>query len=407
MANFDKYYAPAADIDRWRTLALGVGGITLLMWAYGAYVNTEQALLSWLLGFIFWAGIGFGCLSVLLLQYLTGGAWGVVIRGILEAGTRTLPVIVLLFIPLAIGIYTRSFFEWTHVPFTDHVMAQRGVFMTPWFWIVRSAIYFVIWGVIIYLLNKWSADQEKTKTIEDSRRVLEKISRFSGPALVVYCLVVTFASVDWMLMLDTHWSSTIWGLLFVAGWALSCFCFVVAVLAMLFDKAPMDGVIGKRHYHDLGKLILALVMVWAYFNFSQFLIIWSGNIPEETGWILTRMKGGWGFVGVGLILFHFAFPFLILLQQDFKRHANWIAGVAIFILAVRIVDMFYLIGPSNRILPNGLEQGAFQVSWMDLVGPVAVGGIWLWWFFGELMKRPMVPIRDPYLAEGIEHGRGH
>lgn len=406
MAKLDNFYAPA-EINRWRTLALGVGGIALIIWAFGLYFNREQALLSWLLGFIFWSGIGIGCLGVLMLQYLTGGAWGLVIRRILEAGTRTLPVIILMFIPLAIGVYTRSFYEWTHLSPEDHVMVQRGIFMTPWFWIVRAGIYFTLWGVMVYLLNKWSAQQDQTKSVEDSRLLLERASRFSGPTLVIYALVVTFAVVDWMLTLDPHWFSTIWGLLFVAGWALSCFCFVVANLAYLSDKAPMNRVIGKRHFHDLGKLMLALVMVWAYFNFSQFLIIWAGNLPEETGWLLTRMKGGWGYIGVGLILFHFAFPFLVLLQQDFKRKARWLATLAIFILGMRLVDMFYLIGPSARVAADSFAPGTFSVSWMDFVAPVAVGGIWLWWFFGELMKRPIVPAMDPYFEGAIEHGKGH
>jgi hypothetical protein len=147
-------------------------------------------------------------------------------------------------------------------------------------------------------------------------------------------------------------------------------------------------------------------MVWAYFNFSQFLIIWAGNLPEETGWWLVRMKGGWGWIGASLIFFHFAFPFLVLLQQDFKRHAWRIATLALFILFMRLVDMFYLIGPSNRV-SGGFEPGAFVVSWLDIVGPLAVGGIWLWWFFGELMKRPLVPSRDPYFEGAIRHGRGH
>lgn len=406
MTNLQKYYAPP-EIARFRVLALGIGGIALIIWAVGAYFNTEQALRSWLLGFIFWGGIGIGSLGVLMLQYLTGGAWGVVIRRTVEAGSRTLPVIFLMFIPLAIGVYTHNIYEWTHLPPTDHAIKERGIYLLPWTWIARSLIYFALWGVMVYLLNKWSAEQDLTNTVEDSRLVLEKASRFSGPTLVIYALVVTFAVVDWMMTLDPHWFSTMWGLLFVAGWALSCFCFVVALLAYLSDKAPMDGVLGKRHFHDLGKLMLALVMVWAYFNFSQFLIIWSGNIPEETGWYITRMTGGWGYIGVALIVFHFAFPFLVLLQQDFKRKARWLATLAIFILVMRLIDMLYTIGPSHRVAAGGLEQGAFYISWIDFVAPIAVGGIWLWWFFGELLKRPMVPAKDPYFEEAVAHGRGH
>ena len=406
MATLDKYQAPA-EIARWRGIALGVGGIGILAWAIGTYLSPEQGLRSWLLGFIFWGGITLGSLSVLMLQYLTGGAWGVVIRRILEAATRTLPLVVLAFVPIAIGVWSRIFYEWTVLPADDPIMVHRGIYMTPWFWILRSVIYFVIFLGMTYFLNGWSKKQDTTETVEESRLVLEKASRFSGPILVIYALTVTFAVVDWMLMLDAHWFSTIWGLLFVAGWALSCFCFCVAILAYLSDKAPMDVIVGKRHFHDLGKLMLALTMVWAYFNFSQFLIIWAGNLPEETGWFLTRMKGGWGYIGIGLIAFHFAFPFLVLLQQDFKRRARWLATLAIFILVMRIVDMFYLIGPSNRVSAGSIAQGSLFISPLDLVAPVAIGGIWLWFFFGQLMKRPIVPAKDPYFEEAIAHGHGH
>ena len=179
--------------------------------------------------------------------------------------------------------------------------------MTPESWILRSAIYFALFGVIVYLLNKWGGEQDKTDNYEDAEKFLGKATAFCGPIMVIYALIVTFAVVDWVMMLDPHWFSTMWGLLFVAGWALSCFCFSVTLLAFLSDKAPMNRVLGFRHFHDLGKLMLALVMVWAYFNFSQFLIIWSGNIPEETGWYIDRMKGGWGYIGVALILFHLPF----------------------------------------------------------------------------------------------------
>src|SRR5215217_7491266 len=148
MTNLSEYFAPD-DVKRWRTLALGVGGIGLIAWSFGLYLQPEQALRSWLLGFIFWAGIGFGSLGILMLQYLTGGAWGVVIRRTLEAGTRTLPLVILMFIPLAIGVWTRTFFEWTHLPQTDHVMAHRGIYMTPWFWVVRSVIYFFLFAIMV------------------------------------------------------------------------------------------------------------------------------------------------------------------------------------------------------------------------------------------------------------------
>jgi len=406
--NFGNYIAPN-ELNRFKLPALGLGGLATAVILIAAAVSPElreQALRSWLLGFIFWGGIGLGCLGILMLQYLTGGAWGVVSRRLLEAGSRTLPLIVMLFIPLAFGVYTHQIYEWTHMDPSEPIMAHRGVFMTTWFWIVRSAIYFAIWGLMVYLLNKWSARQDSTNSVEESRLVLERMSRFSGPMLVIYALVVTFAAVDWMLTLDAHWFSTIWGLLFVAGWALSCYSFVVMILAWMADKAPMDRVLGKRHFHDFGKLMLALTMVWAYFNFSQFLIIWAGNLPEETGWWLVRMKGGWGYIGVALIFFHFAFPFLVLLQQDFKRKFRWLATLALFILLMRVVDMFYLIGPSNRVMGNA-ENGAFIVSWMDFVAPVAVGGLWLWYFFDQLTKRPLVPVNDPYLEGAIEHGRGH
>jgi hypothetical protein len=404
MAERDKYWAPG-ELNGLRSLALGVGGIGTLVWAVGLYLDPEQALRSWLLGFIFWAGIGIGGIGLQILQYLTGGAWGVVIRRTAEAASRTLPVIILLFVPIAVGV-TRLY-EWTHLPPTDHVIEARGWYMTVWGWTLRSAIYFAIFGVMVYLLNKWSANQDASKDHEEAAGWLGRATAFSGPTMVIFALTVTFAAVDWVMTLEPHWFSTIWGLLFVAGWALSCICFSVVVLAFLHDKVPMNRVLGRRHFHDLGKLMLALVMVWAYFNFSQYLIIYSGNIPEETGWFIKRSTGGWGWIAWGLIIFHFAVPFLILLQQGLKRRPMRLAAVAIFILFMRLVDMFFLIGPSPRIDTHGAAQGAFIVSWMDFVAPIAVGGIWVWYFLTQLMKRPLVPVMDPFLENAIEHGHGH
>ncbi len=386
-------------------IALGVGGIGTIACAIGLWLQPEQALRSWLLGFIFWGGITIGSIGIIMLQYLTGGAWGVVIRRVVEAASRTLPLVIVLFLPIAIGVST--LYEWTHLPPTDYAMAHRGWFMTPESWWLRSIGYFALLFGMMFILNKWSANQDKSADFEEAAGWLGKATAFSGPTMVIYALVVTFAAVDWVMMLDPHWFSTMWGLLFVAGWALSCFCFTAALLAYFSDKAPLNRVLGRRHFHDIGKLMLALVMVWAYFNFSQFLIIWSGNIPEETGWYIVRMKGVWGWIGIILVFLHFAFPFLLLLKRDTKRQARVLATIAIFILVMRLVDMFYLIGPNPRIDSLGLEKGAFVLSWMDIVAPIAIGGLWLAAFFSQLMKRPLVPVMDPFLENAIEHGKGH
>ncbi|HMO80530.1 MAG TPA: hypothetical protein PKD24_07040 [Pyrinomonadaceae bacterium] len=402
MNGLGEYQAPAA-LERFKTIFLGAGGIALIVWAIGVYMSPEQGLRSWLLGYIFWGGITIGSLGVIMLQYLTGGAWGVVIRRIVEAASRTLPMMIILFIPL---IFIQYYHYWTTWPADDYAIVHRGWFMTQESWILRSFIYFLLFYVIMHLLNKWGEAQDKATDHEAAAKWLGRATAFSGPTMVFYVLIVTFATVDWVMMLDAHWFSTIWGLLFVAGWALSCFSFCVVVLMYLSDKAPMNAVLGKRHFHDLGKLMLAFTMVWAYFNFSQFLIIWSGNIPEETGWYLVRMKGGWMIVGTLLVLFHFAFPFLILLQQDFKRKAKWLASLAVFILLMRLVDMFYLVAPNPRI-DKAIEKGAFVLSWMDIVAPIAIGGLWLWLFLVQYTKRPIMPVMDPFLENAIKHGKGH
>ena len=409
MTRPQRFYAPE-DLKRWRAMTLGIGGIGSIIILGIALLfpdMREQALRSWLVGYIFWTGVGIGCLGLLLTQYLTGGAWGVVGRRVLEAGSRTLPIIVILFIPLAVGVWTRSVYNWTHLPWSDPVMQQRGIFATPWAWIGRSAIYFAVFGFMAWYLNRRSWLQDHATTAEEAAAQLIKASRFSGPTIIFWCLFISFASVDWVLCLDPRFSSTIYGMLFIAGWGLSAVCFATVILALLSEMPPLDRVLGRRHFHDYGKLMLTFVMVWAYFNFAQYLIIWAGNVPEESGWFVVRETGVWGWIGAILIFFHFGFPFLVLLKQDFKRKAKWLASLAVFILVMRVFDMIYLIAPNPRISMPEMEHGTFHLDWMDFVAPIAVGGIWLWWYFGELMKRPMAPANDPYFESAVEHGRGH
>lgn len=389
-----------SEVGGLQTIALGVGGIftVIMLVVMIAFPDQrEQALRSWLFGTVFWGGIGVGCLGLLMLQYLTGGAWGVVIRRVIEAGSRTIPLFALLFIPLI--WLTKNLYLWTS-PGKDELLNYRAAYLNHSFWGIRAIVYFFLLSVMAYLLNKWSMEKEKTGDWE----ILGKMSRFSGPTMVLFALVVSFMAIDWVMTLDPHWFSTIFGLLFVVGWGLSALAFTIAILAWLSDKEPMNRILGKRHFHDLGKLMLALVMVWAYFNFSQYLIIWSGNLPEETPWYLTRMKGGWGVMGVILIVFHFAFPFLVLLNREYKRTGKWLAVMAVFILVMRLIDLYFLIGPSPMF---GSHDAGFHISWMDFAAPIGIGGIWLWWFLSELKGRTIVPYNDPFFENAVAHGKGH
>jgi hypothetical protein len=398
------YSAMPSEFGRWRTAALGIGGLLSIVILVIAVIfpdQREQALRSWLLGFIFWCGISVGSLGLLILQYLTGGAWGVVIRRIIEASSRTLIIVAVLFAPILVGAV--NLYQWANpIPAGDEVMLHRAGYLNVPAWGLRAVLYFALWFVMAYLLNNWSKRQDETGNFE----FLSKATRFSGPTMVAFALVVSFAAIDWVMTLDPHWFSTIFGLLYVIGWALSALAFTTALLAWLSGREPMSEIVGRKHFHDLGKLMLAMVMVWAYFNFSQFLIIWSGNLPEETRWYLTRMKGVWGWMGVILIFFHFVFPYLFLLSRDVKRNSKWLSLLAIFILVMRLVDYFFIIGPAPFIGHQGTEL-PFHISWMDFAAPIAVGGIWLWWFFGEITKRPLVPINDPFLENAIAHGKGH
>jgi hypothetical protein len=391
---------PAAELSRFQMLSLGVGVIGTILLLIGAMFNPEQGLRSYLIGFIFWGGMGIGSLGLLLLQHVTGGAWGLVIRRIVEAGSRTLfPWVFILSLPLLIWT-SILYFGWFHVDPSDKVLVWKSAFLNHPFFVIRTVIYFLLWGLMAYMLNKWSLEHDKT----GDWKLLKKMTHFSAPIIVLFVLVVTFASVDWVMSLDPHWFSTIYGLLFLIGWGLSCLAFVITILSWLVQREPMKHVLGPRHFHDIGKLMLAFTMVWAYFNLSQYLIIWSGNLPEETTWYLTRSRGGWGVVGVIVILFHFAFPFVILLSRDVKRNFRWISMMAIFILCMRVIDLFYLIGPNPMKSIPGTD---FHISWMDFVAPIAVGGLWLWWFFGELKRRPLMPPNDPFIETAIEHGKQH
>ncbi|HSG01883.1 MAG TPA: hypothetical protein VLA20_12160, partial [Vicinamibacterales bacterium] len=262
----------------------------------------------------------------------------------------------------------------------------------------RALIYFVIWGALIYLLNRWSREQDE-RPAELPGPADRRFRVLSGPGLVLYVLTVTFMSVDWVMSLDAHWYSTIFGILTIGGQGLAAMAFSILVLARLARTAPMAQVADADAFHDLGKLMFAFVMLWAYFSVSQLLIIWSANLPEEIPFYLERLHGPWYPVSVLVLLGQFALPFLLLLSQNFKRNPRTVARIALWILIMRVVDITWTIGPVFR------HEGS-ALSWLDFAAVLGLGAIWTFVFFRNLGSRAVVPARDPYLKEALAHG-GH
>jgi hypothetical protein len=232
------------------------------------------------------------------------------------------------------------------------------------------------------------------------RQSTKRMQLLSGPGMVLFVFTVTFASIDWVMSLDPEWSSTIYGFVFVASWSLSALAFVVAVMAALVKHEPMNSVVGQSHFQDLGKLMLAFVMLWTYFAFSQFLIIWSGNLPEEISWYLSRTRGTWGVIALAVVILHFAFPFLFLLSRSIKRNAGKLVIVAVLILVMRLVDLFWTLAPS-------FADAQFHLNWMDLIAPIGMGGWWLATFAWALRQRPLIPINDPLYETVLEQKHAH
>jgi hypothetical protein len=389
------YQAPAS-LKRWQQRALIVGVVFTALLIIGFVLDRQQFFHSYLFAFSFWAGISVGSLALLMLQHMTGGGWGLVIRRVLEAATQTLPLIVFLFIPIIAGAHW--IYSWTHpeeVQKHAPLQVKAGYLSLPFF-TVRAAIYFAIWILLAYLLTRWSRLQDQTA----DREYTKKMRVLSGPGMILLVFTVTFASIDWFMSLDPLWYSTIFGFIFVAAWALSALAFVIAVMACLVREEPMESFVAQLHFHDLGKLLLALVMLWTYFSFSQYLIIWSADLPEETRWYTPRTSGGWGVIALLVVLFHFAFPFLFLLSRSFKRNARKLVIVAVLILVMRLFDLFWTIAPT-------WTHEHFHVSWMDVVAPIAMGGLWLAMFCWALTKRPLVPINDPQYESVLEQRHAH
>jgi len=370
-------------VETAQTRALVVGAIFGIVAVIFGITSPDQFFRSYLLAYMLWLGAALGCLAFLMIQHLTGGTWGVVIQRLLEAGCGTIPLVAVLFVPIVFGM--RRLYVWTDPAFLgkeEHLKALSQHFLNPSAFVARAVIYFAIWFSLIYALRSWSRQQDNPPV-----QAISKLRSLSAVGLILYAFSISFAVIDWVMSLTPPWISTIYPMIFIVGECLAALCFVVAVSALLYKYQPMSTLLKGEDVADHGKLMLAFVMLWAYFSFSQLLIIWSGNLPEEIPFFTRRFTGGWQQIGLFLALFHFAIPFVLLLSRGFKRNPRRLAKLAVWLIVARYVDLYWYIAPAFHV--------SLYYHWLDLALPVAMGGLWMALFFRNLKARPLLPAYDP------------
>lgn len=370
-------------IERIQKSALVVGVVALIVVIIGAFVSGEIFFQSYLVGYLFWIHIALGCLAGVMLHHVTGGKWSFFTRRFFEASAMTLPLMALLFVPILFGM--NSLYPWTNPAEMAHseVLQHKSVYLNVPFFVGRTVLYFAIWIGLAYLLNRWSRQQDETAAPSVNR----KLKNISPPGLILYVLATTFAAFDWMMSLEPEWFSSIYGLFFIAGQALAAIAFAIIMLKLFDTRKPLVDRLTVDIYNDLGNFLLGFVSFWAYIAFSQYLIIWSGNLPEEITWYIVRTEGGWQYIALALVIFHFALPFAVLLARSVKRRAQVLTVIAVFILLMRYVDLFWLTMPALR--------PTLSVHWLDVVIPLAIGGFWLASFAWYLKRKPLLALHDP------------
>ncbi len=367
-----------------------VGIVGLVLSAVGYVVNHEQFFHSWLVAFAFWVSIGIGGYFLTLIHHLSGAVWSVVIRRIPETFMAILPFMLLLFLPVIFGMH--DLYHWTHQDAVahDHLLQEKAPYLNTVFFIIRTALFFIIWTIFGRLLYRYSIQNDLT----GEARFIAKAKKISPAAVILFAFSVSFAAFDWLMSLDPHWYSTIFGVYYFAGSTMATYATVTLFVLYFEKRGLLKGLVSKEHYHDLGKLTFTFTIFWAYMAFSQYFLIWYANIPEETVWFLHRWEGSWKVVSVLLAVGHFVVPFIIMLIRAFKRSALALVIFTGWMLLMHWVDMYWL------VLPN-LHPHGVHFSWIDVVTMLGIGGLVLWLFMWQLGKHSLVPIHDPNLDHSI------
>jgi hypothetical protein len=395
-------------IDTMFQRSLGVG----LLFGVGSMIaavlpgTREQFFHAYLMGFMLWLGAALGSMAILMIQHMTGGMWGMVIRRQLEAAMKTLPLMGLLFIPIVAAGMPHLYGVWLHPDPKDkhlvemsHEYLMRGgtaQFLFLDGFIGRAIVYFAIWLGLAFILNRWSEEQDNPPV----QNLSPRFRKVAAPGLILYAFTISFAVIDWIMSLDPHWISTIFGFIFIVGELITAICLMVVIERILMRYEPMAALLKPKEVHDHGKLMLTFIMLWAYFSFSQLLIIWAGNLPTEITFFTRRLYSGWQAIGLALVVFHFAVPFLLLLSRPFKREPRTLVWLASWLIFMRFVDLYWYIEPNF--------SKTVHLNWLALVVPVAIGGFWMAMFLHNLRSRPLLPAYDMHAQEFLEYaGVGH
>jgi len=387
------------QLDRVQAVALVAGAAGLVGSGAAGFLWPDALFPAYLIGFMFWVGIALGCISLLMLHNLTGGLWGRLIRRPLEAGALTVVPLALLFIPLAFGL--KTLYPWADPErvAADAAIRHKQAYLNPNAFLLRAGISFALWITMAVLLN-WSA------AIRDRSggKAPNWLYAISGPGLALLFFTGSFAAMDWGMSLEPDWYSTIYGVMVVVGWGLLTFASMIIVTSLLARSEPVATAAGPGQLQDLGNLMLAFVMLWAYMSFSQFLIIWSGNLVEEIPWYLRRLRGGWEYVAFALVVFHFFVPFFALLFRDLKRNSRVIIWVAVAVVVMHLVNLTWLVLPARGEVLGSVPPIPWLAVMLVPVATLGIGGVSIWAFLWNLKRRPLVLDDPPVHHRGAEHG---
>ncbi len=357
----------------------GAAGLALCL--FGPWGGSERILSSYLFAYLFWTGLTLGCLAVMMLHQLVGGQWGVVTRPFLRAGARTMPVMAALFLPILVGLST--LYPWAREGAPPMADGARQFMVRPLF-ILRTAIYLSSWVALAFWIPRWSA---RLENVEDPR-LAHRLRVLCGGGLVVYGVTVFYSAVDWILSLEPGWTSTVYGMIIMAGHGLSALAAVTALWVGFSGRRPGVEAVTPDRLHDLGNLLLAFVMLWAYVSFSQYLVIWFGDLSREIPWYLHRTRAGWDKVALLLIVLHFAVPFVLLLSRRLKRSPKALPLVAGALVAIHSLDVFWRVRPP-------LDPAGLSLHVPDLLAPLALGGFWVGTFLFHLRRSPLPRAGEP------------